>query len=87
LTLKINNGICTIEFNKIGGIVSYHKKKEFVCPYCARDFNKKRQIKSHLKDTHPDKLQECICTMAQSMVGDGCEYCNPELAEEMKNET
>ena len=29
----------------------------------------------------------CKCTMAQSLVGDGCDICNPELAQEHKDLT
>ena len=28
------------------------KPKEFVCPFCNADFDKKRQFKQHVKDKH-----------------------------------
>lgn len=28
----------------------------------------------------------CYCTFSQRMVGDGCDLCNPELAEEIRKE-
>lgn len=34
---------------------NYHKDKPFKCSYCEKDFTKPRQLKSHLKDTHPEK--------------------------------
>lgn len=34
---------------------SYHKDKPFKCPYCRKDFFKKRQLKYHIKDAHPEK--------------------------------
>ncbi len=38
--------------------MGYHNHKEFKCPYCQKDFKKKRQLKSHIKDTHPNKKGE-----------------------------
>ena len=35
--------------------MTYHNQKEFVCPHCGKDFPKKRQLKSHIKDTHDKK--------------------------------
>jgi hypothetical protein len=32
----------------------YHKEKQFKCDICHKDFNKKRQLKSHIKDAHPN---------------------------------
>ncbi len=38
---------------------TWRKSKEFVCPYCEKDFDKERMLKSHIKDKHKDiKLQE-----------------------------
>ena len=31
-------------------------------------------------------VYRCTCTMAQSVVGDGCEVCNPALAREIARE-
>lgn len=28
----------------------------------------------------------CKCNMRTRLVGDGCEFCNPQLAEELSNE-
>jgi hypothetical protein len=30
------------------------------------------------------RLVRCECSMAISMLGDGCRYCNPELGAELK---
>jgi len=38
--------------------MTYHNHKQFVCPYCGRDFAKKRQIKSHMKNAHSGKDKE-----------------------------
>jgi hypothetical protein len=62
--------------------MTYYKEKEFKCPYCRKQFNKKRQLKSHIKDAHPDRLPECVCTFSQRLVGDGCEFCNSNKVEE-----
>lgn len=32
--------------------MSWHKPKEFVCKKCNASFKKKRQLKSHMKDSH-----------------------------------
>ncbi len=37
--------------------MGYHNKKEFVCQYCGKDFKKKRQLRSHVKDAHPAELK------------------------------
>ena len=29
----------------------------------------------------------CKCDMRTKLVGDGCEFCNPELADELKEQT
>jgi len=31
----------------------YRKSKKFRCSYCEKDFDKERQLKSHMKDAHP----------------------------------
>lgn len=33
------------------------KPKEFVCPFCNADFDKKRQFKQHVKDKHPEHAE------------------------------
>ena len=38
--------------------MSYYRKKEFQCPYCDKQFDKKRQLKSHIKDAHPEKKKD-----------------------------
>jgi len=35
---------------------SWRKSKEFVCPFCTKDFDKKNQLRNHLRDAHKDKL-------------------------------
>ncbi len=35
--------------------MTYHNHKKFICPYCKKDFAKKRQIKAHMKDAHGNK--------------------------------
>jgi len=35
--------------------MSWRKEKEFVCPHCGKDFAKKRMLKSHIKDKHPEE--------------------------------
>ena len=48
--------------------MGYHKNKKFVCPHCGKDFDKKRQLKSHIKDTHPSfKLVDNI---TQTLIAD-----------------
>ena len=32
--------------------MTYHNHKKYICPYCKKDFAKKRQIKAHMKDVH-----------------------------------
>ena len=56
--------------------MSYYRNKDFKCPYCDKQFDKKRQLKSHIKDGHPDFLQECVCDFHCKTVGDGCMFCN-----------
>ena len=36
----------------------YHNQKEFVCQFCSKDFRKKRQLRSHLRDAHPVELKQ-----------------------------
>jgi len=38
--------------------MSWYKQKEFVCPHCSKDFKKKRQLKSHIKDAHKNESEE-----------------------------
>jgi len=33
----------------------YYKVKDYVCPFCGKDFKKERQLKSHYKDVHQSK--------------------------------
>jgi hypothetical protein len=65
--------------------MGWHKEKQNKCPYCRKSFKKAKQLKNHLRDKHPTRLQHCICTFAQTMVGDGCEYCNPGYLDELNN--
>lgn len=38
------------------------------------------------KSTGAAHHEQCRCTMAQRLVGDGCAFCNPELAREIERE-
>ena len=29
-------------------------------------------------------MDKCECTLSQSILGDGCQYCNVEMAQELK---
>lgn len=33
----------------------WHKSKKFKCPKCERSFDKHRQLKNHMQDSHPIK--------------------------------
>jgi hypothetical protein len=41
-----------------GESMIYHNKKEFVCPYCEKDFKKLRQVKQHCIDAHDKKYKK-----------------------------
>jgi hypothetical protein len=32
------------------------------------------------------RARKCMCTFGQRVAGDGCQYCNPKLAAELRKE-
>ena len=37
---------------------TWRKSKEFICPICKRDFDKKNQLRNHTRDAHPETVKK-----------------------------
>lgn len=45
-----------------------------------------KSLKEYLENRIPDD-GKCHCNFRIKMVGDGCQYCNPEIVERYKEES
>jgi len=39
--------------------MGWHNHKDFKCEICGKDFQKKRQLKQHMRDAHDGEEKRC----------------------------